>query len=71
MPIYEYQCLECEHQYEALVFASDETDPPCVQCKSTHVIKLMSAGCILNSGTGISSDTGASAASGCRPAGGG
>lgn len=71
MPIYEYQCQDCSHQYEALVFASDESDPPCAKCQSLHVVKLMSAGCILNSSTGPTSDIGASAASGCRPVGGG
>ena len=72
MPIYEYQCLNCDNQFEALVFSSDETEPACSQCQSANVAKLMSAGCILNSGAaGTSSDIGASAASGCMPAGGG
>ncbi len=71
MPIYEYQCQDCDHQYEALVFASDEANPPCSKCQSANVVKLMSAGCILNSNAGASADMGASAASGCRPTGGG
>ena len=71
MPIYEYQCLNCDNQFEALVFSSDETEPACSQCQSANVAKLMSAGCILNSGAGASSDIGTSAASGCMSAGGG
>jgi len=71
MPIYEYQCQDCNRQFEALVFSSDETEPACSHCQSVNVVKLMSAGCILNSGAGVSADMGASAASGCRPTAGG
>ena len=71
MPIYEYQCQDCDNQFEALVFSSDETEPACSQCQSVNVVKLMSAGCLLNSAAGASSDVSASAASACRPAGGG
>ncbi len=71
MPIYEYQCPDCDNRFEALVFSSDETEPVCTKCQCANVVKLMSAGCILNSGAGVSADFGASAASACAPAGGG
>ena len=70
MPIYEYQCLNCDNQFEVLVFSSDKTEPACSQCQSANVAKLMSAGCIRGAAD-ASSDIGASAASACMPAGGG
>jgi putative FmdB family regulatory protein len=35
MPLYEYACRECEHQFEALVFDGDE-----VECPACHGKKL-------------------------------
>lgn len=42
MPIYEYKCRECGHEYEELVFSRDAT-PPCPKCTSEKTEKLMSA----------------------------
>lgn len=42
MPIYEYICRKCGDDFEELVF-SQEALPPCPQCGSTEVEKLMSA----------------------------
>jgi putative FmdB family regulatory protein len=36
MPLYEYTCQKCAHDFEALVFAGDE--PECPQCHS-HVLE--------------------------------
>lgn len=44
MPIYEYVCCQCDHQFEQLVFHSDESDPVCPKCNGQQVQKLMSAG---------------------------
>ncbi|MGB9073704.1 MAG: zinc ribbon domain-containing protein [Terriglobales bacterium] len=32
MPIFEYVCKECQHQFEALVFGNDK--PKCPKCQS-------------------------------------
>ena len=47
MPIFEYQCNKCEKDFEKLVFASDNTNISCPECKSLEVVKKMSAGCFL------------------------
>jgi putative FmdB family regulatory protein len=41
MPIYEYQCKKCGHEFEALVFGSET--PTCPTCEGKKVCKLMSA----------------------------
>ena len=44
MPIFEYQCEQCEKQFEKLVFAGDdEKDSVCPACGSGEVKKMMSA----------------------------
>ena len=42
MPIYEYQCAQCCHCFEKLVFAGDEEPVTCPECKGGKVDKLMS-----------------------------
>ncbi len=42
MPIYEYRCEQCTHEFEALVMRRDET-VQCPQCHGEHLKKLMSA----------------------------
>ena len=42
MPIFEYKCADCGHEFEELVFDRDEC-PPCPECKSEKTGKLMSA----------------------------
>lgn len=42
MPIYEFVCESCEHQFEALVMRKNEI-VACPQCKSVHLEKLISA----------------------------
>ncbi len=42
MPIYEYRCSHCEHEFEKLVFnVSEKID--CPKCKSKKVSRKMSA----------------------------
>ncbi len=53
MPIYEFKCEDCDEEFEALVFRSDET-VPCPGCKGGHIKRLMSA-CSYKSG-GASSE---------------
>ena len=40
MPLYEYRCLACGHQFEALVRAHDT--PACKTCQSTQLERLLS-----------------------------
>ena len=42
MPIYEYICKDCGHEFEELVFSQDE-NVPCPKCGGTDTEKLMSA----------------------------
>ncbi|QJB55426.1 zinc ribbon domain-containing protein [Pseudodesulfovibrio sp. zrk46] len=51
MPIYEYKCEECGHEFEELV-SSQEAVPPCPKCKSEKVAKLMSACAVQTEGSG-------------------
>ena len=41
MPVYEYSCRTCEHQFEELVLGSEK--PTCPQCSSAELEKLLSA----------------------------
>jgi putative FmdB family regulatory protein len=41
MPMYEYVCQECQHPFEALVFAEDEV-VECPKCKSVKLEKQFS-----------------------------
>lgn len=43
MPIYEYQCGDCEHRLEALQKISDEPLKECPSCKKPSLKKLISA----------------------------
>ena len=40
MPIYEYTCPKCEHDFELLVRGSDP--PACPTCGSRHLERLLS-----------------------------
>jgi putative FmdB family regulatory protein len=40
MPLYEYTCSACEHNFEALVFGGDKVE--CPECASASVTKLLS-----------------------------
>lgn len=50
MPIFEYRCNTCGHQFEQLVFASDNCAPTCPACNANQVQKLISAGAIRPNG---------------------
>jgi len=41
MPLFEYDCEECGHRFEALVFRPDE-EVECPKCGSTRARKLLS-----------------------------
>ncbi len=42
MPIYEYKCEDCNEEFEALVFRTDEI-VPCPSCEGNDIKRLMSA----------------------------
>jgi putative FmdB family regulatory protein len=41
MPIYEYKCSQCSHQFEKLVKMSDQT-PACPACAGSQVERAVS-----------------------------
>lgn len=43
MPIYEYACASCEHQFETIQRASEEPLRDCPECGETALKKLLSA----------------------------
>ena len=43
MPIYEYKCLKCEHQFEGIQRFSDNPVETCPSCNRKTVKKLVSA----------------------------
>jgi len=62
MPIYEYHCNRCEHDFEKLVFSTSE-EICCPKCEGKKVRRLMS-GFSHKSGGSFSSSAGPSC-SGC------
>lgn len=43
MPIYEYRCEQCDHQFDALQKISDDPLTECPQCGKNALKKLVSA----------------------------
>jgi putative FmdB family regulatory protein len=43
MPIYEYQCQACGHEYEALQKISDQPLTQCPACHKSELVKKISA----------------------------
>lgn len=52
MPIYEYQCRECGHRFEAIQKFSDAPITQCPECQQEAVSKLVSASAFRLRGTG-------------------
>ena len=52
MPIYEYQCDDCEHKLEALQKMSDDPLKECPECGKDSLRKLVSAVAFRLSGSG-------------------
>ena len=49
MPIFEYECHECQHRFELLVLGSDT--PACPECESADLERLMSLSAVSSDGT--------------------
>jgi len=52
MPIYEYQCDACGHEYEALQKMSDAALTDCPECNQASLVKKISAAAFRLSGSG-------------------
>ena len=60
MPIFEYVCKECQHEFEALVFGRDKA--VCPKCQSKKLSPQLSVFAV--AAKGVSSSSSASAAPG-------
>ncbi|GIX32206.1 MAG: regulatory protein, FmdB family [Lysobacterales bacterium] len=52
MPIYEYECIRCEHRFEELVRLSDPEPDACPSCGQTTVRRRVSAPSFRLAGSG-------------------
>jgi putative FmdB family regulatory protein len=43
MPIYEYKCRACGHEFEALILPPAKAAPKCAQCQSEDLTQVYSA----------------------------
>ena len=51
MPIFEYECSSCHHQFELLVLPQTITTPTCPSCQSTELEKQLSISSVSSDGT--------------------
>lgn len=42
MPIYEYECQECDNEFELLILPSTKDTPRCPECKSEKIERTVS-----------------------------
>lgn len=75
MPIYEYRCKKCGHEFEELVSSSDSTAPECPSCHAAETERMVSRPCrYCGGGSSINPEAYARAASaggGCAGCAGG
>ena len=50
MPLYEYRCLACGHQFELLILKSSEP-PACPSCASDSLERILSMFAVSSDGT--------------------
>jgi len=50
MPLYEYKCEDCGHEFEELVSFARADDVACEKCGSRHTQRLVSSFCDSSSG---------------------
>ena len=53
MPLYEYRCESCEHQFEVIQKFSDPHVSVCPKCGGGPVVKLISSPAFTFKGTGL------------------
>ena len=51
MPIYEYECRACHHQFELLVLPQHKDAPACPSCQSHELERLLSGFAVSSEGT--------------------
>ncbi|MBE0585188.1 MAG: zinc ribbon domain-containing protein [Desulfofustis sp.] len=44
MPIYEFICTSCGHQFETICSSTDTSSVTCAKCRSSAVKKILSTG---------------------------
>jgi putative FmdB family regulatory protein len=73
MPLYEYQCQDCDARFEALRPMSQSNDAiACPRCAGDHARRLMSAcACVSKDSGGASRMVSGSSGGGCGSCGGG
>jgi putative FmdB family regulatory protein len=59
MPIYEYECRTCHHQFELLIRPQDKTPPACPSCQGQELDRLLSGFAVSSEGTRQSNLAGA------------
>jgi putative FmdB family regulatory protein len=52
MPIYEYQCQKCDHNFEQLQKITDKPPTTCPKCHARQLVKLVSNTSFQLKGTG-------------------
>lgn len=52
MPIYEYQCNACQHQFEVVQKMADAAITLCPNCQKNTAVRLVSAAAFQLKGTG-------------------
>ena len=52
MPIYEFVCQDCGHEFERIQSWSDTTTPTCTACMGTHVLRSVSRPAVHFKGSG-------------------
>jgi putative FmdB family regulatory protein len=51
MPIYEYECRGCGHQFEFLLLPSQPADPVCPACNGQELERVISMFAVSSDGT--------------------
>jgi len=55
MPIFEYACKDCQHEFEALVFGSDKAE--CPKCRGKKLEPRLSVFAVSSKGTSSASSS--------------
>lgn len=61
MPMFEFECTDCNHRFEELVFSSSKVVDKCPKCEGSKIKKLVSAGAIRSESSSPSAGCGSSA----------
>ena len=69
MPMFEYRCTRCGHEFEELVFG--DATPPCPACHAEATEKLISRPCLHSEGRGDFPAAPSSSGGGCAGCSGG